>query len=277
VNVPDTTTTQFKFVPDSTAIPTTSTTISSVSSALAKTTSSLVPSPTQSAAGTSQFVTTPGMTNVIIGAIVGAFGVMLGLLCLFVLLRRRISRNSARKVDQGTSIGRNGGNLDKNRRNVQDAGSRSLWGTRKGDQSQLYLEPGLLESQGSSMNHSTTIPQPFIPVSSTFQQSVTTAYSHVKPAANSYDIPLETSLPSRNQQSEGADNNQSLLRRSVGHGTLRPTPPPINIPPLTPPSAAHSMTASASNITSWHSAAATLGEGDVPPYELHGMVARVMN
>lgn len=66
---------------------------------------------------------------------------MLGLLVFFVLLRRRITRRNARKLDQENSIGRWGRDFDDSKGKFQEEpGLAPVWDSKAGELPQSALE-----------------------------------------------------------------------------------------------------------------------------------------
>lgn len=214
-------------------------------------------SPTMSAVQTSAFVTTPGMTTALIGAIVGTIFAMLALLLLFILLRRRITLSTARKMDQENSFGRGVRELEEgNGKTPEEAGSVPIWsmGGKEGGLPQFVMETGPVGSFGQPMAVATlspAVPMP-APVASGSglrpNLSITTAYpqrssfaAHTSPVT-AYTVPLGAALLTRSPASDFGDDPYSPERVSLVPGSHRRTLSPLSIPIVFPraPSISHS-------------------------------------
>ncbi|KAF8581827.1 hypothetical protein K439DRAFT_199391 [Ramaria rubella] len=190
-------------------ITTSSTPLVGTSTAVGNVASAPSQGPTKSAVSTSAFATPPGMTATLIGGIVGAILAMLGLLFLFILLRRRITKSSARKRDQENSFGREAREMEEARKKAVGAVEGSARG-RKKDLPQYVVEIGPTGKQNVTKSMSIPTPLP-VAFGSNWRprEWTTTVYSH-------HTVPhVGTSTPQ--VLPVGGDDPYSQMQEQSGH------------------------------------------------------------
>ncbi|KAF8523645.1 hypothetical protein JB92DRAFT_1548812 [Gautieria morchelliformis] len=158
---------------------------------------------------------------------------------LFIFLRRRITRNSARKMDQVTSFDRGGRDSEEGNGKIQEeTGLAALWSTKKEDWRQHVSKSDLQKAQRLNLNVSYASPAGAIPVSimpasrTPPHQPVVAVYSSgTQPTTTSvYPIPLEAAHHGRSPEPDIENDDQSPQQRPVSR-TLCASHPHLFVSP----------------------------------------------